>query len=86
MSDATLTVDAPQAVRLSVSEGAQASLTFGGEVFTPEVYHGAYIVTPAGNEQVLATAGMALEHDIVVQAIGSEYGLVSWDGSVLYVR
>ena len=42
-------------------------------------------VTPSGTRQVLATAGMALREDVTVEPIPSNYGLVTWDGSVLMV-
>lgn len=85
MADVALAVDAPQAVPLSVADGARASLSVGAEVFSPAEYHGAYVVTPSQVAQVLATAGMALREDVTVEPIPSNYGLVTWDGSVLMV-
>lgn len=50
-----------------------------------EVYDGAYSVTPSAVEQVLATSGKALEHDVVVAPIPSNYGLITWNGAILTV-
>ena len=85
MSDVRLAVDVAPTVALTVTDEDAAALTFGGTVFSPEVYRGAYIVTPAGNEQVLATAGMALEHDVVVAPIPDNYGLVTYNGTSLRI-
>ncbi len=48
-------------------------------------YEGDYNVTPAGEAQVLATAGKMMTEDIKVGAIPSNYGLITWDGSALTV-
>jgi len=49
------------------------------------VYSGEYEVIPGDNEQVLRTEGKKLIHDIIVEAIPSNYGKITWDGSVLTV-
>ena len=86
MSDVALAVDVLAPVALHVGEGGSASLSVGGEVFSPAVYHGATTVTPSSERQVLATAGTALREDIVVEAVPSYWGLIIWDGNVLNVR
>lgn len=48
-------------------------------------YSGPYVVTPSQTEQRLPTAGKDVESDIIVEAIPSYYGLITWDGSVLTV-
>jgi len=72
-----LAVDAPRRVPL------EAGVPYIGGML-PE-YTGPTTVTPSGSEQTLATAGRSMGRDIVVGPIPSNYGLVSWDGSVLTV-
>lgn len=48
-------------------------------------YGGPYEVTPSADTQVLATASCALDGDITVYPIPSNYGLITWNGSVLTV-
>lgn len=48
-------------------------------------YHGEYEVTPSSEEQILPTANTRLAHDIVINPIPSNYGLITWNGSVLTV-
>ena len=85
MDSIALHVEDVALVGMTVSEGGAATLSVGAEVFSPAVYHGTYSVTPSATRQVLPTAGMALREDVVVDPIPSNYGLVTWDGSVLTV-
>ena len=48
-------------------------------------YTGPTNITPIGEPQVLETRGMALDEDITIGSIPSNYGLITWDGSVLTV-
>lgn len=48
-------------------------------------YDGQYSIIPAGEVQVLATAGKLMTEDITVGEIPSNYGLITWDGSALTV-
>lgn len=85
MSDVALHVGAEPTLHVGVGEIRRVACSVGGEVFSPVTYRGAYSVTPTQAAQVLATAGTALTQDVTVEAIPSNYGLVSWDGSVLTV-
>ena len=49
------------------------------------VYDGITEVTPSNQAQVLQTSNKALTRNIVVNPIPSNYGLVTWNGSVLTV-
>ena len=51
----------------------------------PDLYDGPTVVTPNGSTQTLATNGKSLASDITVNPIPSNYGLITWDGSVLTV-
>ena len=48
-------------------------------------YEGAYEVTPAPYAQTLATERRSMFQDVVINPIPSNYGLITWDGSVLTV-
>lgn len=48
-------------------------------------YQGPYSVIPNTTEQVLNTKDLLCEENITVGAIPSNYGLITWNGSVLTV-
>ena len=48
-------------------------------------YDGPYNVTPTRETQVLATRGHRMGADVTVDPIPSNYGLITWNGSVLRV-
>jgi len=48
-------------------------------------YHGEYTVTPSAETQTLPTRGKNLDQDVVINPIPSNYGLITWNGSVLTV-
>jgi len=58
-----------------------------GEVIGVNVpkYDGPYLVTPSTEVQRLHTKDLLSTGDIVVDRIPSNYGLITWDGSVLTV-
>lgn len=49
------------------------------------VYTGLYVITPNSNTQLLNTAGTLVTDNIRVEPIPSNYGLITWNGSVLTV-
>ena len=49
------------------------------------MYSGATTVTPTRQTQVLSTGGFALAENITINPIPSNYGLITWNGSVLTV-
>lgn len=49
------------------------------------VYTGETEITPTSEIQVLETAGKKLKQNLVVNPIPSNYGLITWNGSVLTV-
>lgn len=51
----------------------------------PKEYAGSYTITPAAEAQTLATANRLLSRDIVVEAIPSNYGLITYNGSIITV-
>lgn len=52
--------------------------------FVP-AYEGDYIVIPSRQAQTLSVKDMKMSQDIVVEPIPQNYGLISWNGSVLTV-
>ena len=48
-------------------------------------YFGPYSVTPTQYKQTLSTQNKLLLENIVVEAIPSNYGLITWNGSYLTV-
>ena len=65
------------------------SASYSVEVVTGSIsgrsYQGLYEVVPSEEEQVLHTAMSTMAHDLVVDPIPSNYGLITWDGSALMV-
>lgn len=65
---------------------ADMSSSLAVQIFVPSnPYVGPYEVTPTQQAQVLATANLSMAHDVVINPIPSNYGLVTWNGSVLTV-
>lgn len=50
-----------------------------------EVYDGPYSVIPQQFQQILSTNNKVLLQNITVAAIPSNYGLITWNGSILTV-
>ena len=49
------------------------------------IYDGITEITPSHDTQILQTSNKALTRNIVVNPIPSNYGLITWNGSVLTV-
>ena len=49
------------------------------------VYDGITEITPSRDTQILQTSNKTLTRNIVVNPIPSNYGLITWNGSVLTV-
>ena len=48
-------------------------------------YQGEYTVTPGAVAQILETNGKRMTSNVTVGAIPNNYGLITWNGSVLTV-
>ena len=48
-------------------------------------YTGPYTVTPTQSTQTLSTTGKRMTGNVTISPIPSNYGLITWDGSVLNV-
>ena len=72
---------------LHVGSSDAAALSVGGEVYGGSVqpYEDDYIVTPSEQEQTLETSGKRLAQNVIVEPIPSNYGRISYSGSVITV-
>lgn len=50
-----------------------------------EEYEGAYEFTPAQEAQVIQINGKTATHDIIIDPIPQNYGLITWNGATLTV-
>ena len=57
----------------------------GGGGGTIPVYHGPTEFTPTNKKQTVPVAGHRLDKNITINPIPSNYGLITWNGSVLTV-
>lgn len=53
--------------------------------FVGEYYDGEYTVTPSSETQILQTQGLLMQHKVTINPIPSNYGRITWNGSVLTV-
>ena len=79
-----LTIEEAIAGTLADEEGIVGEITIptmtGGTAYT-----GDYVVTPDSNTQILATDGFIMTDNVTINPIPSNYGLITWNGSVLTV-
>lgn len=53
--------------------------------FMYPIYDGVTEITPSSEPQILSTTNTTVVQDIVINPIPSNYGLITWNGSVLTV-
>lgn len=73
-----------------ISGELSGNSTLAGEIKAPKqidrpIYEGAHEVTPSEEIQILETEGKALNENIVINPIPSNYGLITWNGATLTV-
>ena len=61
------------------------AITFADIAQQFPVYNGDRTITPTGETQTFPTAGTIVLEDLTVNPIPSNYGLITWNGSVLTV-
>ena len=69
--------------RLSGSKGLSGSHSM--EAVQIPSYSGSTEFTPTDSVQVIEAAGFLFEENITINAIPSNYGLITWNGSTLTV-
>ena len=84
MKVAVSTVEIPFAVQ---TDNVVIPVTLGVQYSTYQkpVYDGAYEFTPSRETQIAYTADKVLEHNVIINPIPSDWGHISWNGSVLTV-
>ena len=79
-------------VELSLAIDGEIALTdtLDGEIGTfmplyPEAYTGSVVVTPSSETQTLNTANLMMPANVTVNPIPSNYGLITYNGSIITV-
>lgn len=78
----------PQSVSVSVNAdtmGVALGPPVVKEYIEVQTYTGDYEVTPSDETQTLETEGLRLTRPITVNPIPQNYGLITWNGSVITV-
>ena len=70
-------------IRATISRGGRIAASIDKAV--EPLYEGVYSVTPSNQRQVLPSAHHSLLNDIVIEPIPSNYGLITYNGSVITV-
>jgi len=52
---------------------------------TNEHYQGEYDFTPTSERQFISITGMIADEDIIIEPIPSNYGLITWNGSIITI-
>ena len=76
-----------KALSMSVSASEEIRCTLGAAFQMASVpeYEGEYEFHPSAAAQTISTEGFLMTHDIVIDPIPSNYGLITWNGSTLMV-
>lgn len=78
----------PHTIPLNVRDSTvRAELGIGGSYPIRNIphYEGETTFTPTQNTQTVQTVGMMMDSNITINPIPENYGLITWDGSVLTV-
>lgn len=79
MIDEHITVETTAGASVDVSIGSAVQIIQG------DPYTGEYTVTPSAQTQVLETAGLVAQQNITIEPIPSDWGHITWNGSVLTI-
>lgn len=86
MTKITATVDTSPRVSCSIDTGYGVVCVLDSLIAEQlDVYEGGYVVTPTEETQILQTANLKLTDNITINPIPSNYGRITWNGSVLTV-
>lgn len=72
-------------VNISSPKEIDVGVSTAIEAVDAEHYRGPYTVTPGAQAQALDTAGKLMGYNVVVASVPNNYGLITWNGSVLTV-
>ena len=84
---ASLHVEETASASLHAEESATIALGVGGSMYAvgPPYYEGSYDIVPSSEAQTIHIDGMRAAHDLIIEPIPSNYGLITWDGSTITV-
>ena len=83
VADASFLV--PMQVAVSGISTGMVSSTNVAPLPPPQPYEGDYVVTPTQSTQTLSTAGMKMTGNVTINPIPNNYGLITWNGSIITV-
>ena len=75
----------PMQVAVSGISTGMVSSTNVAPLPPPQPYEGDYVVTPTQSTQTLSTAGMKMTGNVTINPIPNNYGLITWDGTIITV-
>ena len=82
----TLSVDSTTEAALCIDDDVGLALDIGDTFIDGgRPYDGPYEVTPTQHTQTLATIGRKMADNVTINPIPSNYGLITWNGSVITV-
>ena len=70
------------------AESGEKSVDVSSEPITitgTEPYEGEYHVTPTQSTQTLLTEGLRMTQNVTIDPIPNNYGLITWNGSIITV-
>ena len=82
--DLSLTLEGAAEGSLIIPESGESGIITAMRAIYP-VYTGPTEITPSAEAQVLDTTMKSMLEDIVIKPIPENYGLITWDGSVITV-
>lgn len=73
-------------VKFHIQDADAARFTVGESTpIYPDTYTGSYTVTPSQSTQILETDHLMMAHNVTINPIPSNYGLITYNGSILTV-
>lgn len=85
MAELNLFVTPAQVVPLTVGDSDSVSLSVAESATQNPTYTGQMTVTPSQSTQTLSTSGYVMPGNVTVNPIPSDWGHITWNGSVLTV-
>ena len=89
LCNVVLEIEAEDGIEFSADDNQDAAvLTLGNALIVrdPDLpYEGPYTVTPTQSRQTLATSGYAMTGNVIIEPIPQNYGLVTYNGSIITI-
>ena len=73
-----------QQFRMAVSQDESVEMEVAAAPAPPS-YNGPYSVTPSEEQQTLETNGLRMTDNLTINPIPNNYGLITWNGSIITV-